>query len=72
MQTQAVTKKKRYRINCPSCERLISSDSNDRPFQVEVRNKEDMRTNTTKSHAAPDARHGSAYSNNHQIQSTSI
>ena len=40
MQTQAVTKKKRYRINCPSCERLISSDSNDRPFQVEVRTKE--------------------------------
>ncbi len=33
-------RKKRYPIKCPSCRRLISSDSNDRPFQVEIRKTE--------------------------------
>ncbi len=32
--------KKRYRISCVCCGRLISTDSNNRPFRVEVRKKE--------------------------------
>lgn len=33
-------KKKRYAIHCPTCKRLISCDSNENAFRVEVRCKE--------------------------------
>lgn len=40
VQIKTATQKKRFHISCVSCGRLISSDTNDRPFQVEVRNAE--------------------------------
>ena len=32
--------KMRFRIVCPVCNRIISSDVNDRPFKVEVKKEE--------------------------------
>lgn len=36
MQKTMIEKKKRYKVTCPVCGKITSSDCNDKPFSIEI------------------------------------
>ena len=40
METKMRTKKQRYKVTCPACGKITSSDSNDKPFSIEIMKEE--------------------------------